>query len=411
MKKVEQVDNKGNIVLDYDEKMSFLKIFSLLKEILLGFSVKKEDKQFLINGRLSFLACNVTYLGNPHAIYKKRIQLKSYFPKYYELNNEKNIKTIFLGIYTYQQVNLFVIFNTSSYINNEFHNSSAHVYSTDLQEGYKKGFFRRIDRNKNEIIVLSRSRFIEYVSRLLNGSESISEIEYQNKLLLYFDSFFKSIPLKIDGLKAYQSMILADYSDKIQIEWCGFYFEFLFDNYYILNNTNLILRKVKMDYTDKNGKKIIYDKKKVFPDLDLKFPLIDYFYGDLKSDNALSGIQGNDYESVHNIISNGGTIWYILMDFTPHYDVLYNYEVLNYLIKFQKPGKDGIENKFEREKKKIKHDIEVNGFSILNINESTWKYIRIYNQGVNSDGKPRAPKISIPRKFVDILKIYSFSIK
>lgn len=406
MKKVEQVSLNNRIVYDYDQTLKKSELFSLIKSVLSGFEITKDDKQILINRRIGIIFSNLTYLGNPHKEYKKRIQLKKYYPEFYAKNNNNGIKTIFLGIYTYNSLHLFVVFNTFDYINNNFNNSSAHVYTTDLQNGYAYGFARRVDRNNNEILIFTKDRFIQYISSLINSTETYEDIEYQKKLLTYFKNFFFSIPGSIYGLDAYKNMIADDYSKKGECEWCGFYFEYLFDKFYIKNKTDLINRKVLMDYYDENGNKVVYDGSNNNPDLDLKFPLIENFYGDLKSDNISAGIQGNDYETVHDIIKNGGTIWYVLMEFDPKLDKYYESEVQKFWYKYlRKDSKKTTEKSYIE---RMKHEIVIKEYKILNINKFTWKYVSIYNQGKNSNGKERKPKISIPKKFVDIMQIYSF---
>ena len=81
MKKTEQVLRNGNITVDYDQTLTTKEI----KKLLFGMFepvVKQDGKQFVLYDKIALLACNVTYLGNPHPIYKKRIQLKSYYLDY-----------------------------------------------------------------------------------------------------------------------------------------------------------------------------------------------------------------------------------------------------------------------------------------------------------------------------------------
>ena len=99
MTKNEQVTRAGNIVLDYDETLTKKEIDDLMTE-LFGPVLTKEDKQYVLYNKIGILACNVTYLNNPHPLYKKRIQLKSYYLDYLAKNSARNITTLYLGIYT-----------------------------------------------------------------------------------------------------------------------------------------------------------------------------------------------------------------------------------------------------------------------------------------------------------------------
>ena len=56
--------------------------------------------------------------------------------------------------------------------------------------------------------------------------------------------------------------------------------------------------------------------------------------------------------------------------------------------------------------KKMKHNVELLGYYILEINRNNEKYLRDFNQGVNSNGKPRKPKILIGKKEVENFLIH-----
>lgn len=144
MKQTEQILRNGNIVVDYDQTLTTKEIKMLMHE-LFNPVVKEDDKQFILYNKIALLACNVTYLGNPHPIYKKRIQLKSYYLDYLTKNSANNLKTLYLGIYTYKRTRLFVVFEPSTYASKKSHNSSAHVYSINLQYAQKVGKFSKVD--------------------------------------------------------------------------------------------------------------------------------------------------------------------------------------------------------------------------------------------------------------------------
>lgn len=96
MKKTEQVLRNGNIVVDYDQILTTKEIKKLLYE-LFNPEIKEDGKQYVLYDKIALLACNVTYLGNPHPIYKKRVQLKSYYLDYLSKNSANNLKTLYLG--------------------------------------------------------------------------------------------------------------------------------------------------------------------------------------------------------------------------------------------------------------------------------------------------------------------------
>lgn len=100
---VEQVNKDGTIELDYDYSLSVTdirvrleKYFPSLKKWAgkgaSNFYVGKyEGKQYAIRCK------NITYLGNPHPVYKKRIQISDDLQTYYKTAKEIGAKPILLG--------------------------------------------------------------------------------------------------------------------------------------------------------------------------------------------------------------------------------------------------------------------------------------------------------------------------
>ena len=75
--KVEQVHN-GSIVLDYDQSLNKKEITNLLNNIFKSSLKIKENIVVYSNGSgniLNIYFKNITYLGHPHPISKKRIQV------------------------------------------------------------------------------------------------------------------------------------------------------------------------------------------------------------------------------------------------------------------------------------------------------------------------------------------------
>jgi hypothetical protein len=70
-------------------------------------------------------------------------------------------------------------------------------------------------------------------------------------------------------------------------------------------------------------------------------------------------------------------------------------------------GKDDLMSYSE----KMKYSIKIKSFYILEINKFNCCYLEIFNQGKNSDGKSRKPKISINYKNIDNFLIHSVDFK
>lgn len=88
---VEQVKSNGEIVFDYDTSISVTKIYERIKAyfpnickdaegIIVG---KYNDKKYSIRAK------NITYLGNPHPEFKKRIQISNDLQDFYNKSKSK----------------------------------------------------------------------------------------------------------------------------------------------------------------------------------------------------------------------------------------------------------------------------------------------------------------------------------
>jgi hypothetical protein len=229
MRKVEQVTKDNQIVEDFDQKLTPSEIGAVMSS-LFGDAVTKDRKQFVVGKKVAILASNVTYLGYPHPIFTKRIQLKDYYPAYFAEDIQKGLHVIYLGIYTYQGTRLYVVFEPKTYADKKSNNSSAHVHTLDLQYGLKKGLFRKTDRNWNILSVMTTDRFQDYIDDLCYGKMD-EDISYDDAIKAFFTSFFATLPQKWFGVDCYKEMAAAKYNNANQSEWPGWYFEYLFQQY------------------------------------------------------------------------------------------------------------------------------------------------------------------------------------
>ena len=134
--KVEQIDSSNNVVIDYGETLSKQEIINIAQDIFSNVVLRDNN----IYGRYNktdfcLYFKNISYLGNPHPIFKKRIQIPNSFKELYDKNSYSNIKTLLLGIYKYKNNILFCDFDTKTYVSRKMNNSSAHIYTIDLLKG------------------------------------------------------------------------------------------------------------------------------------------------------------------------------------------------------------------------------------------------------------------------------------
>ena len=376
MQKVEQVKPNLEVVADYDQPVSAEKI----KEILSGYMAFVRKHEGLVfsyrDKEIEICAKNITYLGNPWPIFKKRIQIPARWKRALHMAN-----TLLLGIYHYEGNILFVIFDTENYRHNTANNSSAHVSTIDLKKGFEYGVFEKIDNRNNKITIIRQDKFKDFLdsfveNRHIGQAKEISLIEH----------FSVGLEKKWDGKTCYKEMVSKEYSNALQPEWPGFYLEYSCKNY------------VEEDPERKKICTFVSHKKKGQLDFDLDFHG-DYL-GDLKASSITSGgVLGNDKESFENALSKHGKFWYVVISHATNHDKNHEYEVTKYW--------NGLLNKRGENKDlmsyaaKMKNSVELKEVLILEINKDNIKYIENFAQGRNSNNHGRNPKIKISKKNIN----------
>lgn len=375
--KVEQILN-STVVEDYAEILTP----SEMKEIVCeSFKDSRINSDGYIYGsymgtKYCILCKNISYLGNPHPIYKKRIQIPDGFINLYNDNINKGITTLLIGVYKYKDTVLFCDFDTSKYVNNKSHNSSAHIYTIDLLNGLRNGIFKKKDYRNNIITVFDENNVSKFLEMKLNVSLTCG-VEVFDTL----DEFFASMFKEWIGIECYLEMIENDFNNKFQPEWPGFYLEYKLKKYLDENHKTDIIRYCQ-------------NKKNGDIDLDLYFPKLG-MYGDLKTHSLNSNaIQGNDYSTIMNLIENK-SVYYIVCSHETEKDKNHNFVVTEFWNKAQ--NKEDLHSYGN----KMKYSVKITKYYILEINKYNKKYLEIFKQGKNSDGKPREPKIMIPDKYIE----------
>ncbi len=430
-KYVEQVNSQGEIVQYYDTSLNKREIY---EKVELYFPHIRMDGDGMLCGEYegksyAIRVKNITYLGNPHPLYKKRIQIAEDLKTFYADAIRKDYIPLLLGIYTFEDNILFCDFNIYDFLEKKAHNSSAHVYSSDLVSATLYDYFQKTDAFGNEITVFSPKAvdiFLEetlkselrpdmktVLSQIRNKRDSLDMVVHEldtsyNKVSFMIEKakphkdnvscemikltkeeiapFFKTVPVRWDGIKCYNKMIEADYHNKFQPEWVGFYFEFEFEQYLKENCFGADIRYAQ----DKSGGGI---------DLDLFFPALEV-YGDLKAHSSHSrGVQGNDWETVFSILSSKkkelAHVYYIVCVHDTVKDSECGYEVTRFWNKVQ--NKDN-EMSYS---KRMKNHVTLNHWYVLDINPENAEYLSLFKQGINSNGKPRNPKIMIEESNFD----------
>lgn len=143
--KSQQLKSDLSLCIDYDQPLQKNEMTNKLLEILGNTNCSIETvngSKVLIyktnTGNHVLLYKAITYLGNPHPTFKKRIQLPMKWKEiciYY--STKHNYDVSFIGIYHYDNHIIFADFDKTNYLKNQMNNSAAHVYINDLYHWFK----------------------------------------------------------------------------------------------------------------------------------------------------------------------------------------------------------------------------------------------------------------------------------
>ena len=446
---VEQVNIDGNIVKGRDYWLQPNELYSVFKTYFPNVEKDDVDSKYIkcsANGKRFLIRTkNVTYLGNTHKKYKKRIQLSDDIRDFYAYAKREKYIPLVIGVYTYGKLTLFVDFCIDTYINNELHNSSAHVYSTDLQqvllpdeesdEDENYGYYEKVDYFGNRVTVFdvnSVSYFLEkrsykskaiedYLRQLKTAAKKEKKVvgrernvdiaieydtdrvrSYGNKVLPdrtknIVLNYFEKIQKKWLGIDCYKEMLTADYRNKNQAEWPGFYLEYSFEKYLTTNGYDNV--------------RFAQEKEDGGIDLDLYFADKDV-YGDLKAHSEeKKDIPGNKTETIERVLKEKGEVIYVVCVHKTEKDAEHCLEVTHY-------WNDNKTNKKKNQKrdsyaKRMKHSIDLLRVEILSINADNVMYLKGFTQGKNSNGKPRKVKVMIDDEHISKFRrlIYPYNKK
>ena len=393
----EQVDGRLNIVTDQDQPLKGNKLYKTIIDVL-GDKCTKEcfdkTKHYLkytpeTGKPILMLVKAVTYLGNPHPIYKKRIQIPTWWIDFVDTYGEK-FDVRFIGVYHYDDMVILSDFDINTYKNRMVNNSSAHVYTNDLFQALSYGVFTKIDQYDNLINTISVRYFKDYLNGKLPNS-------YTNRQRIFdvFKDFNESFVFDqvLKANTAITEMKENQWCKWREAEWGGFYLEFKFVQYLDSHDYTLIVRYVQ----NKNDDDL--------PDLDLYFPT-SKFYGDLKSsDTKNTEVMGNDKETIMTCLNRDRRVWYVVYE----HDTVKDKDVPgNPMTRFwnEQLGKENPLSYVT----KMKHSVTYRKMSIYEINRAnSGTILKDFNQGHQPDGKPRKTKISIKKREADNYVVYRYS--
>lgn len=449
-KKSEQITPSLSVVYDYDQKLTRASEFeSAFKEALGNIEVIKYENHRIYkythnNHDTYFLTGAITWLSNPHPLFKKRLQLKKWYKEAYDkFNFRQNSDVRIVGIYRYDGMHIFVEFDASDYMENKLNSSSAHVYTNDLYQALTNEYFTKKDQKGNTITTISSRNFKRYIDHEIleftstgsiatadapnldtyvkftsTGSKPDAKIVTENKNMELtsakpvhnisakkniFDMFEKfnndfSFGEWISAVSAIEKMKSKNWYQWKGTEWAGWFLEYELNEFIEKEQCHNVMAYIGNKKTDD------------LLDFDLYFKVED-FYGDLKaSDISKKDAPGNDQNTTLEAINYKGKLWYVIYEHETKKDTDYNSEMaIARMNLIGTPYRKGEKISY---KSRMKHSVNFKRMIILELNRiNMHEVLRNFNQGRNSDGNERNTKFIINKRNIDNFIVYSYEPK
>ena len=396
----EQITLDKSLVVAQDQPLSDKELKECLFNVLgkekcriLPVPPRKWVLEFIDGGKVHHLLVRTcTYLGNPHPIYKKRVQLPLWFNEYTNNINKQdpNVDVRFIGVYHYGDKHhgdnvIFVDFKKDTYLAKKGNNSSAHVYINDLFQAMTYGVFSKEDYFGNSISTIRNDKFRDYIIGNVSETTSLFDLFRKFNYGFTFGQWLKA-------LDAIKEMHNNEWHQWKQAEWAGWFLEYKFNKFTIENNITNQMRYV--------GSSL---KREGDLDFDIRFEE-DNFYGDLKaSDIKKKETPGNDQKNLIECIYQFDKFWYVIYEHETIKDSeATNYEATkarNHYIKSVEPLYDKDEMSYHE---RMKNSVKFMKMSIIELNRVNFREaLTDFNQGHQPDGKARKPKFNINKKVLE----------
>lgn len=396
--KSEQISPNLNIEMAYDQPLTspddVSNLYSKVLELPINIEVygKRSIYYSCEHDGLKevFFTAAITSLSKPHPLFKKRIQLKSWWQEVYsKIKDKKNVRCHLIGIYHYDGLNVFVDFNIKDYENRSWNNSSAHIYTNDIYQGISSGYFEKIDQNKNIIKVISNRKFKNYIFGSIKNNSIFD-------LFKKFNEGF-SFGKWITAVQAISEMKEKNFFAWRETEWAGWLLEYRMQSF------------IESEHCEDKIRYIGNIKSKDLLDFDLYFSE-EHFYGDLKaSDITKLETPANKQENVLEALNKNGKLWYVIYEHETIKDSMKNNEMaLKRMELINHP--DLGSNKISYATR-MKHSVNFKCMKILELNRINMNQIlRTFNQGHQMSGDSRTPKFNIDKKNIDNYLVFTYSI-
>ena len=402
--KSEQIRSDLNLAIDDDQHLSPREMRVLLENLLgkENCTIEEYGNQKLLcythNGiKEVLLLAAVTYMGGngQHPIFKKRMQLKKWYKDVVnKYKAEKNTNIRFIGVYYYEGNKIFVEALKDTYLRKKMNSSAVHIYTNDLFQAMKEGYFIREDYLKNKIATIRCTKFKSYLDGTLNLSD--------NGLLKVFQDFNSNFEFGkwLKASTAIPEMHNAGWSKWKETEWPGWFLEYRFDAF--LRNNNLQNKVLYIGSSHKSIGEL---------DFDLSFDS-DNFYGDLKASDINKKVApGNDQSNLLECINKYDKFWYVIYEHNTVKDSeKNNYEATRFRTNYIRNHNEWPANKEWDELsyfKRMKNSVQFIRMYIIELNRINYRFVLSdFNQGHQPSGDSRNPKFMITKNNIDNFVIF-----
>lgn len=295
---VDQVGPGGELLQDVDTTLSEREKNEILLAALPGARVETYAGARVVRFHDHvILKAQVTHLGHPWPAFKKRIQIPRPWLEVERQARQDGLVARFVGIYRYGSVTIFVDFDPRTYVLRAANNSAAHVATNDLHQAQTAGLFERVDRNGNHLTSVRHDCLADYLTGTAVAVHPA------------VDAFRRFNDELLDGewltaLDASREMHAADWPDRFQNEWAGFYLEFRFDRFVRAESLTDVVEFQK----EKRAGAYDYD-------LVIHSERGADFFGDLKASSlTTSEAIGNDRDDLVRCLEERGRFWYVIYE-------------------------------------------------------------------------------------------------
>lgn len=396
----EQITLDKSLVVAQDQPLSdkqlqdcFYNVLGKEKCRVIKVPLHKWVMEYKDNGKIyHLLVRSCTYLGNPHPIFKKRVQLPVWFNEYANAisNQSPDIDVRYIGVYHYGDEYhgdniIFIDFKKETYLTKKGHNSSAHVYTNDLFQAMTYGVFEKEDYFGNIISTIRRDKFPAYLSGNVKDANCLFD------LFRKFNNGF-SFGEWLRALDVIKEMHQNGWHQWRQAEWAGWFLEYKFNKFTIDNDVTEKMRYV--------GSSL---KRDGDLDFDIRFEDED-FYGDLKaSDIKKSETPGNDQENLVECIYQYDKFWYVIYE----HETIKDSEATGYeATKGRNKYIKTVDSSYDKEEMsyhaRMKNSVKFVKMSIIELNRVNYREaLTQFNQGRQPDGNARKPKFNINKKVLE----------